>query len=363
MDHKNFTKILWLAHRDPLHPSAGGAERTILEVCSRLTSYGMKVTLLTGGWDNAKKVETLKGIKIMRFGRSVPPHFVLPIHLLLNHYDVVVSDLGHAIPWIAPVLMRKKTVVFFRHLHARSLPGQVNIFLAKLITAIEKTYPIIYRDNTFVTESTSSIEDLKRMGIEHEKIIKIPPGIDPSLFYPRKKYPVPTIVYFGGMRRYKRPEHAILMFKRLQPMVKGIRMKMIGEGPVKPNLIDLARELGINDVIEFTGRLSNKDLAEIVASSWLNVHTSVTEGWGLSVIEASSAGTPTVAYNVPGISEVVEQGINGIRVSDGDISALANAALKIISSPEKWWTSSCRVAEKYSWDRTAQKWYQLIENY
>ena len=131
-------KILWLAHRDPLNPKAGGAERTIYEVCMRLTKKGHKITLLTGGWKGCKAKENIDGITIYRYGKSPGPHLALPIFLLKTKFDIVVNDLGHAVPWVLSAILSHRNVVFFRHLHARSLPGQVNPLLAKIITSIEK---------------------------------------------------------------------------------------------------------------------------------------------------------------------------------------------------------------------------------
>ena len=93
----------------------------------------------------------------------------------------------------------------------------------------------------------------------------------------------------------------------------------------------------------------------------MNIHTSVTEGWGFSILEASSAGTPTVAYDVPGVREAVEDGLNGIKVEDGNREALVDAAYLILTNPEKWWSSSVKVAQKYSWDKTTEQWIQLFE--
>jgi glycosyltransferase involved in cell wall biosynthesis len=122
----------------------------------------------------------------------------------------------------------------------------------------------------------------------------------------------------------------------------------------------LANELNVQNHVEFKGRISSDELSDVVASSWLNVHTSVTEGWGFSILEASAAGTPTVAYDVPGVRDAVEDGRNGIKVKDGNMEALAEAAFSIMSDPERWWSSSIEVARKYSWDATAELWESLI---
>jgi glycosyltransferase involved in cell wall biosynthesis len=354
-------RILWLAHRDPLNPKAGGAERTIYEVCARIVERGHKVILLTGGWQGCEPVENLQGIEIHRFGKNLAPHLALPLFLLKYHFDLVVNDLGHAVPWVSSTVLNKHNVVFFHHLHARSLLGQVKPATAKLITAMEKCYFILYHDTFFVTESATSKSDLLGLGIKERKIIMIPPGVDQNLFHPAAKSRYPSLVYFGGMRRYKRPEEVLYLAKRLLHKIERLKLVIIGAGPEEKNLKKLVNEFNVQNHVEFKGRISSEELSDLVASTWLNVHTSVTEGWGFSILEASAAGTPTVAYDVPGVRDAVEDGRNGIKVKDGNREALADAALSILNNPERWWSSSIEVAKKYSWDRTAESWEKLIK--
>ena len=352
-------KILWLAHRDPMNPRAGGAERTIYEVCARLAEKGHKITLLTGGWKGCRARDDMDGIAIFRYGKNIGPHLALPIFLLKNKFDIVVNDLGHAIPWVLSTIIGKNNIVFFHHLHARSLPGQVSPFLAKFITSIEKCYFFIYRNTPFVTESSTSNTDLRNLGMQESMIHLIPPGVNSDLFKPTEKTVFATMVYFAGMRKYKRPEESVYLLKNLIDKID-VKLVIVGTGPQLAGVEDLVNELKLRVPVTFTGRLGEKELANVVASSWLNIHASVTEGWGFSILEASSAGTPTVAYYVPGVADAIENGINGLKVKDGDRGALTDAALEMLQNPQKWWSSSVEVAKKYSWDKTAEMWDKLI---
>ena len=86
----------------------------------------------------------------------------------------------------------------------------------------------------------------------------------------------------------------------------------------------------------------------------------VTEGWAYSVLESASAGTPTVAYDVPGISDSIRNGKNGIKVKDGNLHDLLDAALMILDDPLQWWVSAHEVAEEYGWNETVRSWEKLI---
>ena len=354
-------KILWLAHRDPLNPKAGGAERIIYEVGVRLIKNGHQVSVLAGGWKNCKREEILNGIRVMRFGHRVGPHVALTVHLLKHRYDVIIADLGHAVPWISPVLLRNNTIVSFLHLHARSLPRQVGRLLAYFITTLERLYFIIYNNSHFVTISNTSFADLESLGIKSKNISIIRSGVNSELFHPAIKTGYPSVVYFGGMRPYKRPEESLYLLRELRNQITDLKLTMIGDGLSRRDLEMLCEKLNLKENVTFTGKISDSEVAEIVASSWLNIHSSITEGWGISIIEAASAGTPTVAFKVPGVSDSVENGLNGITVENGNRQSLTEAALEILRNPEKWWSSSVEVAKKYSWDKTAELWEKLIK--
>ena len=353
-------EILWLAHRDPLHPRAGGAERSISEICSRLSVFGHNVTVLSAGWKGCKGQDIVNGFRIKRFGNSLSIHFYVPLFILKQKPDMVVNDLGHAVPWPSSFLLKKKGIVFFRHLHARSLPGQVNRILAFLIAAIEKSYFILYHNYKFITESTTSVADLMRIGIRDSNIVKITPGVDTTVYKVSKKTQEPSLVYFGGMRKYKRPRDIVSIFMKLRLEVPNLRLTIIGSGPELIRVKEMVESMGLGSTVSFTGKIPDESLALIVSNSWVNLHTSQTEGWGLSILEAASAGTPTVAYSVPGVIDAIEDGQNGFKVKDNDKDAFADVVLEILINPAPLWESSRKVAEKYSWDITARFWDRTI---
>ena len=122
--------------------------------------------------------ENVDGIITHRIKGNIKTHLSVRKMIKQINPDVIIDDMGHAVPWFSTWFTDKKVIVFFRHLHARSLPGQVNFFLAKIITFVEKLYPFIYKNNLFVTESDTSEIDLINLGIKKDNIVRIPPGVD-----------------------------------------------------------------------------------------------------------------------------------------------------------------------------------------
>ena len=350
-------KILWLNHRDIQNPTAGGAERTIHEVARRLVARGHEVTVLTTGWPGSPREEWVEGVRIVRFPGSLGPHLALPIFLRRNPKpDAIVDDMAHAIPWGSPWFARVSGTVFFRHLHRRTLPGQVGPMTARVLAAVERQYPRIYPSSTFVTESETSAADLITLGIPKNRILRIPPGVDTETFSPRPKCRDPTLVYFGGLRRYKRPEHALIVQQRLRAEGLASRLVVVGSGPMLDDLKKDARKLGLEGSVDFRGRLSVPELSRVVTESWVNVHCSASEGWGYSIMEAAAAGTPTAAYDVPGVSEAVVHGETGLLVPDGDTAKLAEATRSLLTTQAEWPARCRRWASRFSWDDTAGQW-------
>lgn len=354
-------KIMWVSHRDVRNPKAGGSERLIYEVTMRLARRGHEITWMTGGWKGAKKSEDFDGISVRRYRGQLSPHLALPfVASQTKDLDVIVDDLSHALPWFSPILTSTPGVAHFYHLHAKTLPGQVSYPLATVISKVEKLYPAIYKDWPFVTISERSKRDLRELGIEENRIFVIHPGVDTRLFMPGGKVTYPQLIYFGGMRPYKRPEHAIYALGNLIKEGVSARLVMVGDGPCLSGLKKTAKEMDLDSKVTFTGKVSDEKLASLLRESWINIHCSISEGWCLSAMEATSSGIPTVGYSVAGLRESIVDGINGILVEDGNLAALSSAAKNLIESKSDFSRVCRKHAEQYSWDNTAELWESLL---
>lgn len=356
-------RLLWVGHRDIENPSAGGAERTAFEICQRLVLRGFRVTILSGGWKGAPNRSRLNGVDFQRLPTWFLPHLVLPVFAKqVSRADVVVDDLAHVVPWLTPWFVSAKSTAFFRHLHARTLWGQVSTPTARLLALIERSYPALYRDTRFVTESIQSVQDLNSLGIPVRLIRRIPPGVDSGFFTPGTSATFPKLIYFAGMRTYKRPELAVQAFELVARSTPEARLTIIGVGPSIRSVQKAVSDRNLGAKVDFLGRVSRDRLQTELASSWVNFHTSVAEGWGLSIMEASSAGVPTVAFEVPGVSEVVQNGVNGTLVPDGDVDQLAYSASQLITLHGKLFDTSRRWALSFPWEKATDSWQSHLES-
>jgi glycosyltransferase involved in cell wall biosynthesis len=165
-------------------------------------------------------------------------------------------------------------------------------------------------------------------GVDLERFAPQPKPNDPAL---------PLIVTCGRLQLYK--GHHILL-RACALLAKPVRCVVIGEGPQRPNLEQLAASLGIADRVQFTGPLPQSEVASWYARADLFALASVVvESSGRRDVipnvlaEAMAMRIPVVATNVSGIAELVEDGVNGRLVPPNDPRALAAVIDELLADP------------------------------
>ncbi|MDQ6692918.1 MAG: glycosyltransferase family 4 protein, partial [Chloroflexota bacterium] len=137
-----------------------------------------------------------------------------------------------------------------------------------------------------------------------------------------------------------------------------VRFVMVGDGPLRGELVQMGSDLGISDRLVITGLRS--DIAAILAASDVFVLSSIWEGMPLSLLEAMSVGCPAVATDVGGVGEVLQDNVTGLIVPAGDSAALAEAICQCLDHPESAGRRAAAaqklVARKYSMSAMIRKW-------
>jgi glycosyltransferase involved in cell wall biosynthesis len=157
-------------------------------------------------------------------------------------------------------------------------------------------------------------------------------AIEPHL--PPKEM-MPTFLYVGRLAPSKRVEHILKAFAQFRTVVGSGRLWLIGDGV--PSYVEklgsMATGLGVQNQVQFCGRLSTGEKHHRMAQSHMLLMTSVREGWGLVVTEANACGTPAVVYDVAGLRDAVEHLGTGLIVNPNP-PALA-AAMESLWSDEQ----------------------------
>jgi L-malate glycosyltransferase len=110
------------------------------------------------------------------------------------------------------------------------------------------------------------------------------------------------------------------------------RFLIVGDGPLGSQLVSMASALGLDHACHFIGPRS--DVFDLMAALDIFVLPSLNEGIPMALLEAMTLGTPVVVAAVGGMTEVVQDRINGLLVPSGDDRGLADACLELAAKPQ-----------------------------
>ena len=355
-------KILYVSHRDITHPRSGGAEAYASIFLKYLAGNGNEIDVITSRFNNQKKNEIIEGINYYRYKWSIGPHIALPFFACREGYDIIISDLGHVIPWPSTMIKGRKRITIFHHLHRRTLYGQLGKSIARLFIMIEKTYRIIYRNSYFVSPSSTSMNDLVALGIDSKHIKIIHPGVDQKVFKQSEKSKKLQLIYFSGLREYKRPYLALTVMKELIKKYKDLTLIIVGMGPSHKNLVSIAKKNGLENNVIFTGKIDQMKLSKIISESHINVQFSIAEGFGMTAIESSACGTPTVAFRTTGVVDAINDGENGFMIENNNIPQFISKIEQIFENYEIWPEKCIAFSKNFTIEKEGLKWMELIKD-
>jgi glycosyltransferase involved in cell wall biosynthesis len=133
--------------------------------------------------------------------------------------------------------------------------------------------------------------------------------------------PVPTVTFVGRIDRYKGVD---FLMRALAKVNAPLRCCVIGDGDYLPYCKDLSQKLGIADRVDFVGWLSRDKVTGHLANSYLIVVPSIwPEPFGLVGLEAMTCSKPVVAFDTGGISDWLQDGVNGYLVPVKNTDLLA----------------------------------------
>jgi glycosyltransferase involved in cell wall biosynthesis len=121
--------------------------------------------------------------------------------------------------------------------------------------------------------------------------------------------------------------------QRLYEKFPDAQFVLAGEGELKRDLENLAKELGIAENTHFVGRCAK--IPELLCVSFAGVLTSHSEGFSNSILEYMAAKLPVVATNVGGASEAISESETGFLVESNDDAAMANRLSELLQNPEQ----------------------------
>jgi glycosyltransferase involved in cell wall biosynthesis/UDP-N-acetylmuramyl pentapeptide phosphotransferase/UDP-N-acetylglucosamine-1-phosphate transferase len=116
--------------------------------------------------------------------------------------------------------------------------------------------------------------------------------------------------------------------------VPNVYFLFVGDGPLKDQLSEDARQLGLGDRLVMVGRVPPETVPDYIHAMDVVVHTSLREGIARVLPQAGAVGKPVVTYRLDGAPEVIHDGVSGYLVSPLDINHVAERTVQLLRDPE-----------------------------
>jgi len=206
------------------------------------------------------------------------------------------------------------------------------------------------------------------------KVAVIPNGVDTDRFVPapdvagiRRELGIgpadPVVGIVAALRPEKNHELFLEMARRILRQLPAAQFLIIGDGPCRNRLQQLADELGVAPHVKFLG--SRDDVPRLLAAMDVFALTSQIEANPVSILEAMSVGRPVVATNVGSIHEAVAEGESGFLVPAGHADRLSRRVLQLLHAPalaQRMGTAARHaVVAHWSLDAMVRGYEELIE--
>jgi len=182
-----------------------------------------------------------------------------------------------------------------------------------------------------------------RLGVDPGKIRVIPNGVDAERFHLMDRQEakrklnlspeIPLLVSVGALIRPKGHLTLIRAFAKIAPRHPGLKLYILGEGPLRSELESLVHQLKLGELVQLPGKRPNHELAQWFNAAELSLLTSEREGWPNVLTESLACGTPVVATRVGGVPEILHSRELGIMV-DQTVDSVADGLERALL--QKW---------------------------
>jgi L-malate glycosyltransferase len=349
-----------------------GAEMLVAETIRRLGPRIDPVVLCLDGVGALGETMRSEGVPVVALGRKPGLDFALVRRMAREVRDRRLEIL-HAhqyTPFFYSALSRcligKPPQVFLTE-HGRHYPDVVS---SRRRIANQLVFSRLVDDITGVCEfSARGLADSD--GFPAGRITVIENGIDPERYHapadPRQAKRAigldPNRRHVGCVARFHPvKDHRTLLTGFAQVTTPDVDLVLAGDGPLRPDLESLARQLGVANRVIFLGVRS--DVPAVLQALDVFAMTSLSEAASLTLLEAMASARPVVVTDVGGNPEIVRHGVDGLLVPRGDAVATARAIEKALHPADASRLGASgrrRVQERFVLDRTIQRYGERYE--
>lgn len=345
------------------------------ELAKRLAARGHQVSILTWNMSNRSPIEKVSSqLTIYRLAgynlASLTGSLEFPLVLSLK--DAIVNlrpDIIHAHSHLFPTTLQAIVVGKSQNIPVVVTVHGVYARRGVLLNLAQKTYlnligRIVFRHAAKVVCLTNSdASEIRMFGCSPEKISIIPNAIDIDMFRPSPHFDNRSIIWVGRFVQEKGVEDLLQATRLVSRQCRDARLILVGDGPLRKDVEQTISRLSLGESVILKGVLSKDQIREVLANALIFVLPSLKEGLPLALLEAMSSGKAVVAYNIPGVNEVIEHEHNGILVPIHDFEKLAEAMVDLLSNRNKavrlGENARTTIQTRFVWDNTIQNLEQL----
>jgi glycosyltransferase involved in cell wall biosynthesis len=352
-------KVIAVSWRDLAHPSAGGAEVMIDQLLRGLSARGHEVMLVAGGPVGQRAYEVVDA------GGTYAQYLRAPwiCATRFGQADVII-DAENGFPYFSPLWRRGPAVCLVHHVHLDQWQTRFPLPVAATCRAIERyVMPAVYRNRPFVAVSRSTAEALRAIGVPGTNIRVIESGVVPLSGPLPQKAKEPLFVSLNRLVPHKRIDLLLESWRVASEVLPG-RLVVAGDGP---ELDDIRSRAASIPRVQVLGRVSDQVKLQLLAEAWAVLSTSHHEGWGMSIMEAATLGTPAIAVDAPGVRDSIVDGVTGVLVRSAENQDLPRAiadAIRTFSADGRlrgdMGEAARTRAAAFGWSRSIDLWEQLL---
>jgi glycosyltransferase involved in cell wall biosynthesis len=252
-------------------------------------------------------------------------------------------------PFHDPYLVDDRERPYAGKMHPRNLIYSVPQLMRRIIKARFRKPLSIWQNfcmhyplraaNRLIALSRHEVSVLQRLGISSARIARIPlwidvayidgVGIGPSVAEP---YPSPHLLFLGQLKERKGYDTLANAMPQVLERFPTASFLFAGQNPANAeHLIEICQANGTKSSLVLLGRLGEEDKVRLMRSSDCLIYPTRYESFGLPPLEAMAAGCPVIASYLPVVSEMIEDGYNGLLVEPENPAALAAAIIRVLS--------------------------------
>ena len=228
-------------------------------------------------------------------------------------------------------------------------------------------------------DAVLAVSDLLRvyaisLGADPDRVHVVPNGVDTERFHPGESDPEmgkrwglgdgPVLGFVGGLRPWHGVKVLPAVLERLAPNHPGLKLAIVGDGPLRGDLERDVRERGLADNAVFTGSLPHEEIAPLIRRFDVALAPYPRPDHDfyfspLKLFEYMACGVPVVAAGLGQIEEVVRDGDTGLLYPPDELNALLEACERLLSDPDLRLRISSAAAKEihnyYTWDHNAER--------